>query len=408
MKCVRGRMFESKLLYLVQTLLIAGTLFVFVRKEARLLQLQVIAWGAGVIGIMWRYGTGGQLGFYSNDQIQYVAIVRILTTWQWGEGEAASLFWWTEYSKFPYPASAVPLTLVGIHYSLALKTVSIVFLLALTRGILHRYAGTSLLSQTKAAYLTGCGLIGTFFSLLALRETMMMYFVYRYVLARSLTGKLFAISVIFLLRSHLAAAIVASEMVMSAWGWITKRLKIGFADVPALLIGGVTLGFTLFNLRFNRTQGYGLSRQLQTPFSSNFGIVDTSQIASNFVGLQFLTSHEAFVKLSVSDLLLVRMVFSDTVLIPLIFTLIIVTCGNRLIWRHRFTVLVFSTYIGIVTNTDFNSFRQNIPLMPLMGMVILDFLKDRKLQKSSAPEDVSRASDSSRRAVRHSVSNVAN
>jgi hypothetical protein len=330
-----------------------------------------------------------------------------LTAWRWAEGESATLFWWIDYSKIPYPIASLPLTLAGIHFALALKTVSLVFVLLLTRELLQQYATTSFSSQMKVAYFTGCGVIGTFLSLLALRETMMMYFVYRYVLARSLTGKLFAISVIFLLRSHLAAAIVASEIVMSAWGWITKRLKIGFADVPALLIGGVTLGFTLFNLRFNRTQGYGLARQLQTPFSSNFGIVDTTQIASNFAGLQFLTSHEAFVKLSVLDLLLVRMVFSDTVLIPLIFTLIIVICGNRLIWRHRFTVLVFSTYIGIVTNTDFNSFRQNIPLMPLMGMVILDFLKDRKLQKSSAPEDVSRASDPPRRAVGHSVSNVA-
>jgi hypothetical protein len=46
--------------------------------------------------------------------------------------------------------------------------------------------------------------------------------------------------------------------------------------------------------------------------------------------------------------------------------------------------------------------------MPLMGMVLLDFLKDRKMQRSSAPEDVSRASDPSRRAVNNSVSNVAN
>jgi hypothetical protein len=71
-------------------------------------------------------------------------------------------------------------------------------------------------------------------------------------------------------------------------------------------------------------------------------------------------------------------------------------------------LLAFAVYVSIVTNTDFNSFRQNIPLMPLMGMVLLDFLKDRKMQRSSAPEDVSRASDPSRRAVNNSVSNVAN
>jgi len=31
----------------------------------------------------------------------------------------------------------------------------------------------------------------------------------------------------------------------------------------------------------------------------------------------------------------------------------------------------FSIYVGLVTNTDFNSFRQNIPFMPVMGLVIL-------------------------------------
>jgi hypothetical protein len=386
-------MFDSKLLYLCQTLLIAGTLFLFVRRQSRLLQLQVITWCVAVIGIVWRYGTEGQLGFYSNDQLQYAAIVRILTTWQWAEGESASLFWWTEYSKIPYPASAVPLALAGVHFALALKTVSIVCLLALSHGLLQRYANSSLLSQTKVAYLTGCGLIGSFFSVLALRESMMMYFVYRYIVARSITGKILAISVLFLLRSHLAAAIIVAELVLSGWDWMTRRSKLGFLTVPILLVGGVTVGYTLFNLRFNNIQGYGLGRQLPTPFNGNFGIKETSQVASNFAGLQFLTSHEAFVRLSISDLLLLRILLSETILIPLGFTIAFILFGNSLNRRQRFTVLVFCVYIGIVTNTDFNSFRQNIPLMPLMGMMILDFLRDRRQKAVDADERIFTTAD---------------
>jgi hypothetical protein len=102
------------------------------------------------------------------------------------------------------------------------------------------------------------------------------------------------------------------------------------------------------------------------------------QIASNFAGLQFATSHEAFVRLSVSELLLLRIIFSDTILTPLVFTVVCFVFGNKLSERHRFVLLVFCIYVAIVTNTDFNSFRQNIPLMPLLGLVILDIIGERR------------------------------
>jgi len=385
-------MFDSRFLYFVQTLLIAGTVLFFVRNQFRVLKIQVIIWGLGVIAIMFRFGTEGQLGFYSNDQLQYTAIVRILTTWEWAEGESVSLSWWTDFSKIPYPAAAVPLAFAGVHMALALKTVSLVSLLLLTRDLLTRYSSHSLVSQIRTAYLTGCGLIGTFFSLLALRETMMMYFVFRYFVARSPTGKLLAVSILFLLRSHLAAAVVMAEIVLGVWSFVSKRWKVGFADVPVLLVGGTTVGYSLFNLRFNSSQGYSLLQQLRTPFSGNFGIAETTQIASNYAGLQFLTAHEAFVRLSISELLSLRLIFSDTVLIPLGFSIAFIVFGYRLNRRHRLTVLVFTIYVSIVTNTDFNSFRQNIPLMPLMGMVILDFLKDRELRRRTSPEKLSDSS----------------
>jgi hypothetical protein len=332
---------------------------------------------------MWRYEPVAQLGFYSNDQIQYAAIVRILTTWSWAEGESPSLFWWTEFSKIPYPAAAAPLALIGVHFALALKTISLICLLALSRELLERYQAESMRSQIAVLYLTGCGLIGTFFSLVALRETMMMYFVYCYATNRRLSSKIVFLALIFLLRSHLAAALLVAEVALAAWTWLTRGRRIGFAEAPILIVGGVTLGYLMFSWRFNGIQGYDIFRRLQTPFNSNFGITETVQTASNFAGLQFLTAAEAFVRLSVSELLLLRLVFSDTVMIPLGFTVVCLIVNHRLSQRHKFTLLAFTIYVSIVTNTDFNSFRQNIPLMPLMGVVILDFLKERKLRLSS-------------------------
>jgi hypothetical protein len=374
-------MFDSKLLYVIQALLIGGVLYAIVWRQHRMLRLQVITWTIGVSAIAWRYGRGGQLGFYSNDQLQYAAIVRILMNWQWYEGESATLFWWTEYSKIPYPGAAVPLALAGVHVALALKTVSLVCLLALSRELLQRYGATRFTDQIKILYLTGCGLIGTFFSLVALRDTMMMYFTYRYVTDRSLTGRLLAIVVVFLLRSHLAAALVVAEIVLAVWRWTTRGRRLGFAEAPALIIIGATLGYVMFSWRFNGAQGYNLARKLETPFTGNYGITETLQTASNFAGLQFLTAHEAFIKLSIADLLLLRIVFSDTIIIPLGFTIVCIIFGNRLRERHLFTLLTFSIYVSIVTNTDFNSFRQNIPLMPVMGMVLLDILYERRREK---------------------------
>ena len=43
--------------------------------------------------------------------------------------------------------------------------------------------------------------------------------------------------------------------------------------------------------------------------------------------------------------------------------------------QSRLVLLSFSIYVGLVTNTDFNSFRQNIPFMAVMGLVILHHLK---------------------------------
>jgi hypothetical protein len=191
----------------------------------------------------------------------------------------------------------------------------------------------------------------------------------------------------------LAAAIIAAELLLSGWDWMTRRRQLGFSHVPILLVGGITVGYTLFFLRFNSAQGNGFGREIQTPFNGNFGIKETSQVASNFAGLQFLTSHEAFVRLSISDLLFLRILFSETVLIPLGFTIAFILFGNSLNRRHRFTVLAFCVYIGIVTNTDFNSFRQNIPLMPLMGMVILDFLRARKQKVVDADERIFTTAD---------------
>jgi hypothetical protein len=42
-------------------------------------------------------------------------------------------------------------------------------------------------------------------------------------------------------------------------------------------------------------------------------------------------------------------------------------------------------YVGLVTNTEFNSFRQNIPFMAVMGIVILNAWMPSKSQMGNTP-----------------------
>lgn len=353
-------------MYLFQVGFVAGTLYSLVWRRYWILRLQVVVWAVGVSLIAWRFGTTAQLGFYSNDQILYARVVEILKGWNWGDGENSTLFWWLEYSKFPYPMAALPLALFGIHISLALKTVSLVFLLLLSNALLDSYSSNRLIGQFGILYFTSCALIGGFFSLLALRDTMMMYFVYRFATDRSVTVRLLSIVVLFLLRSHLAAALVVAEVATTVWEWIAVRRRMGYFEVPVLTTLGVVLGSVSFYFVFGALQ------------SAGFGIKEFLEVASNFGGLQFLTQHERFVKLSVSELLLARIVFNDSIIIPIAFTGVCLLYGPILNRRHQFTLVAFSCYVGIATNTDFNSFRQNIPLMPLLGMVVLDIGQSRR------------------------------
>ena len=362
----------STSMYIAQSALIAGALYMIVWRQPLLLRMQVIGWAVGVIGIWLQFGEG-QLGFYSNDQVHYASIVRILVHETWPR----TIAWWLDFSKIPYPAAAVPLALAGVNSTLSLKVVSLLCLLVLTAQLLKRYDGYQFSGQLKVVYLTGCGLIGGFFSTLALRETMMMLLVYRYTFGQSLSGRVASLGLLFLLRSHLALALAVAELALAIWKWLANSKRKGYLDFPALILIGVTLGTILFTWRF---AGFG---RIQTPFTGYWGIKDVIQVSSNFAGLQFLTSHEAFVKLSVSDLLLLRVVFSDTLLIPLGFTIACLLLGPDLKHSHKFTLLAFTIYVSIVTSTDFNSFRQNIPLMPLMGIVVLDALQARRLARTN-------------------------
>lgn len=362
-------------LYIFQAILIAGVILTATRPRFLMLKLQILGWLVGVIALACLYGLEEQLGFYSNDQIVYVEVTRELLNFRWSQ----SLRWWVDQSKAPFTLAALPLGFVGIHETLALKTVSLLSLLALSNSLLINYSAHSSKSQLRVAYLTGCGVVGSFFSVLALRETLMMFLVYRLAKSRSPSTRLFSGILLFLLRPHLAVAVIVADLMCTVWQWLTKHRKPRIYDALLLALSGSIIGDFLYDLVYLRRSAAALT------VSWDWGIEKVTRLASNYVGLQFLTNHESKLRLSVENLFLLRIVFSETVLIPTMMTFALLFLATALKRQHQVAIVAFSIYVSIATNTDFNSFRQNLPLMPWLGMVVLDLLREHRATRYVYP-----------------------
>ena len=358
-------------LFVIQALLIGAILFTVVPHHV-LLRLQVVVWTIGVVAIAVIVGVDAQDRFYSNDQVLHTTIVRTLLNWSWlPETSALDM-------RLPYALPAVAITYLGISEILALKTVSLICLLALSHELLSQFHSTRLSEQVKTLYITGCGLIGSFFSLLALRETMMMLFAYLFFAKKSPAVRASSITMLVLLRFHLAVALLVAEILIFVLSLVRTKGRLQYAFPIFLVLIGTLLGNFFFHL------GRGDLGRGDFTVLKNFGLTEIRAIASNFVGLQFLTTREWSVNFSIRSLLLLRVLFSETVVIQALFTLVALLLGPSLSRRGQITLVAFSFYVSIATSTDFNSFRQNVPFMPILGTVVLDVLmQHRRLKEPS-------------------------
>jgi hypothetical protein len=363
---------------MLQAALITGVIYFFLRDKSLALRLQVLTWFVGTVSMAWQFGLVEQLNFYSNDQRFYTNVVWSFST----AGVPWDVNEWLDL-KVPYTVAALPLVVAGIHPTLALKAVSLVCLLMLTSSVLGSSHPKTFSNQVITLWLTACGMIGGFFSLLALRETMMMLFVFRFATSESPLTRVISLVALCFLRPHLATAVFAAEILMVAWRFVRGRLNLGAAETPGLLAFGVMVGTTLWSLG---TAGFS---NLRTPFSGGWGIVHATRVASNFGGFQFLTVPEDTVNYSLTRLLLLRLVLNETIVIPVAFTVACLFFSHRLNDRARFTLLAFTIYASVVIGTDFNSFRQNIPFMPLMGLVVLGVIRSRNADKSLTTDEPS-------------------
>jgi hypothetical protein len=345
-------------------------------KKTDLYQFALISiWLVGVIAIYVRY-RDGQVLFYSNDQDFHKLIIDYYIP---VEGIHLNAFFGLRYIL------TIPVYLMaklGFDAMLLLKFIQLVFLL-----LLYRQAKIYL---TQAAidlrfwHITCiAGPITIFMSLLSLRDLILAYCAVAFMINRSFNYRLLLLLLALCLRPHLAVAL--------AFGFVAAEIftRIHTSKPILYLIIFAILSYALGCLAFP----IGAVIQHNVAFdgpSTVFSQLKFSRLVINFVGLQFLALNDEnglIVARSTFSLLLSRIVFFDTILIPILFLKSAVT---RIFFQTKEKVLVLTSFLffyGVVSQTTWNSTRQNIPFLACMGVLaVADIEHFRKIKAKVAPK----------------------
>ena len=158
-------------MYYLQALLLSIAVGFITQRHGRLSgfkAIMILVWFVGVSLIFWRYGPIGQWSFYQNDQYFHWKIVAE------GFGSEFNLtFDRLNFFRVPYTAPAYLLTQVGFDPTLSLKFVSLCCALA-NISLIERVLRNHTHNFSILAFWLIAGPVSTFFSVLALRETMML------------------------------------------------------------------------------------------------------------------------------------------------------------------------------------------------------------------------------------------
>lgn len=351
-------------MYVIQLLIVGLGILALVWRMNFVFRLQVLGWVLLNLVIFLRYGQTGQLEFYSNDQRHFVKVVESFLS----GAVTADIDWWISSARIPFTLPAVLLVSAGLDTALALKTTSLLFLLGLTQLVLQHALIRSLAGFATLVFMTGIAFSGTFFSSLAQRETSMMFFTFLVFVGKSPALRGTSLLMLVLLRSHLAVAVGLGWLCTVLAQQSSRRRNWSPGRGATAIASGSVVGYLLFAVGYQFQTGYS------GVFGHQFGLRPVLRIASNHVGLQFLTAYDTTIEFTLVQLLLWRLLFSETILIPLAFTLLVLTSRDASPVM-RWTLWSFAIYVGLVTNTDFNSFRQNAPLMPVMGFCVVNALQ---------------------------------
>ncbi len=345
-------------------------------KKTDLYQFALISiWLIGVIAIYARYREG-QVLFYSNDQDFHKLIIDYYIP---VEGIHLNAFFGLRYIL------TIPVYLVaklGFDAMLLLKFIQLVFLLLLYRQAkIYLARGAVVLRFWHITCIAGP--ITVFMSLLSLRDLILAYLAVAFVFNESIRLRIAVLALTLCLRPHLAVAL--------AFGLLAAEIFIRAKNTKPLFY---LLAFSMISYVFGcLVFPIGAFIQHHSAFegpSSVFSQLKFSRLVINFVGLQFLALNDEnglIVARSTFSLLLSRIVFFDTILIPILF---LKSAVSRISFQTKEKVLVLMSFLffyGVVSQTTWNSTRQNIPFLACMGVLsVADIEHFRQIKAKVAPK----------------------
>lgn len=327
------------------------------RKIDLFLLVAVIAWLAGVCTIYYKYGSN-QVNFYSNDQEVHLRIIR---TYIENEGVNLQGIIPLRYI-ITYPTFL--LSKVGFNEILVLKTFQILSLIGI-----YLKSKAILLSQNISVKYWHFAFIASplmfFFSFLALRDLTLALLTISFVFETKFQRRAIFILLIFLLKPHLAVALLFGTVALLLFNLIKTRVQLFLAFI-----------FVIFSFVFGSIS-YSIGAYFKDRFfpglpSEILSQAKITQLSLNFSGLQFfslINDKNSIVAAPTHLLLLARIVLFDTFLIPISFVFVSVFLLRQLKRESLLIFISFVFYLGLVSQTDFNSTRQNIPFLAAMGII---------------------------------------
>jgi hypothetical protein len=345
-------------------------------KKTDLYQFALISiWLIGVIVIYARY-KDDQVLFYSNDQLFHRDVIEYYLT---VEGiqvrEIISL-------RYLLTVPVYFISLLGFDAMLIIKFLQLSALLLLYKRSQQFLSEQSLQIRFWQLPLIA-GPILIFMSLLSLRDVVLAYFALLFVSSSDRNSRILGLGGAFLLRPHLGVALAIGFILSSFYSkWKPRFQSIAFSAVALFSYGIGTIAYWI-----GAVIQKGVSFDTPRTVFSQFKF---SQLAANFFGLQFLALNNpdrAIVDASTFALLLSRLFFFDTLLIPVLFLIAVFRHPEFLTKQKVLTFHAFMFFYGVVSQTSFNSTRQNIPFLACMGLLAeADIEHFRKIKAKVAPK----------------------
>ena len=332
------------------------------------LGLIVSTWTLSVILIYAKYGLT-QTSLYSNDQDVHLGILNYYLP------QEGVIFRFEEIISQRYLVSlpVYYLSKLGLNGILLFKFQQLVYLILIYR-FGRRFLERNSIRVQWWHILFFCGPIMIFMSTLALRDLAIGFFTLLLVLESKPTTRICGLIGTFLLRPHLAVALLVGYIVSQIYSYMRPKfflVSIFFLTIVIYWIGAISyfLGSTI---------------QTGTPIGSPVKVFTQykfTRMAANMLGIQFLTLDEKVVDASTLILILSRLIFIDTWLIPVLFLVFLVQQSEHFTHLRVQIYFAFIFFYGLTSQTPWNSSRQNIPFLISMGLLAVVGIESRRQSK---------------------------